>query len=94
MEDTDKNETVWTVMCSVTLRCFYLIPIAIVVFVFVFLLVSQQCKNTFEKIYTRTTLPSTTQTSRQSVEDNAIPKTQNNIPKLPVQGLSAGAGKK
>jgi len=90
MANTDKNQTVWTVMCSVTLRCFYLIPIALVVFVLVFLFISQHYKTPFEKIYTRATLSSTTQTSRQGVEDEATPKPQKNKPKHPVQGLPEG----
>ncbi len=90
MEDTDKNETVWTVMCSITLRCFYLIPIALVVFVLVFLFISQHYKTPFEKISTRATLSSTTQTSRQGVEDEATPKPQKNKPKHPVEELPEG----
>lgn len=38
MEATDKQETVWSVMRSVTLRCFYGIPAVIVIAVLVFYL--------------------------------------------------------
>jgi len=47
MEDTDKLENVWTVMRSITLRCFYFIPILLVVIIMATLGINQlvsKCK--------------------------------------------------
>lgn len=44
MEDTDKIENVWTVMWTITLKCFYLIPTVLVILILIVLFANQQCK--------------------------------------------------
>ena len=46
MEDTDKNESVWSVMWSITLRCFYFIPLVLVILILVILFFNQRSKDT------------------------------------------------
>jgi len=93
MKNTGKNETVRTVMWSVTLRTFYFIPIFLVLLVLVVFCISQQGKNPSEKITATATPPSVGQTSPQSVEEEATPKPQNNKQQLPAKELTVGAGK-
>jgi hypothetical protein len=89
--DAGKNETVWTVMWSVTLRSFYFIPISLVVLVLALLLISQHQKSTSGKPVVP---PSASQTSLKSDEHNATPQRPHNQQKLSVPGFGVGAGER
>jgi len=90
MEDTGKNESVWTVMWSVTLRYFYFITISLVVLILMLLFINQNNKNTSEK---KIAPPSETQTSLKTVEDKTTPKRLFNKQTSSGKGLSEGAAK-
>jgi hypothetical protein len=94
MENTGKNETVGTVMWSVTLKTFYFIPIFLVFLVLVVFCISQHRKNPSEKTVATATPPSVGQASLQRVEVKTTQQLQYKKQNTPVPGLTVGTGER
>lgn len=95
MENTGKTETVWTVMWSVTLRCFYFIPTVLVILILAFLFVNQQYKaSTFQYLSDSSLEKPAVETTQHGTSNLKAPSTVNQQPKidLPSNPEKTGPG--